>query len=77
MRSSPSVPDLGLGDAELVDAVAHDRHGPVEVLREVAVTRRDGLQRDLEAWRSSPRVGRFSSGDPGIGTPRSRPWPRR
>ena len=42
-------PDLGLRDAELVDAVAHDLDGAVEVfLRELAVRRRNRLQRDLE-----------------------------
>ena len=42
-------PDLGLRDAELVDAVPHDLDGAVEVfLREIAVRRRNRLQRDLE-----------------------------
>ena len=42
-------PDLGLRDAELVDAVAHDLDRAVEVfLGEVAVRRRNRLQRDLE-----------------------------
>ena len=52
-------PDLGLGDAELVDPIPHDVDRPVEILlREVAVRRRDGLEGDLEApWRSRPRVG--------------------
>ena len=42
-------PDLGLRDAELVDAVPHDLDRAVEVLvRELAVRRRNCLQRDLE-----------------------------
>ena len=42
-------PDLGLRDAELVDAIPHDLDGTVEVLvREIAVRRRNCLQRDLE-----------------------------
>ncbi len=41
--------DLGLGDAEPVDAAPHDLDGPVEVfLRQLAVRRRDRLQRDFE-----------------------------
>ena len=41
--------NLGLRDAELVDARAHDRDRPVEVLlRQLAIPRRDRLQRDLE-----------------------------
>ncbi len=42
--------DLRLGDAEAVDAVAHDRDRAVEVLlRQLAPLRRHGLLRDLEA----------------------------
>ena len=42
--------DLGLGDAEPVDAVAHDRDRAVEVLlRQLAVARRHRLLRHLEA----------------------------
>ena len=42
--------DLGLGDAELVDAVAHDVDRAVEVLgRELVAARRLRLQHDLEA----------------------------
>ena len=42
-------PDLGLGDAEPVDAVAHDLDGAVEVLLgQLPVARRNRLQRHLE-----------------------------
>ena len=42
--------DLRLGDAELVDAIAHDVDRAVEVfLRQLAVGRRDRLERDLES----------------------------
>ena len=42
--------DLGLRDAELVDAVPHDLDRALEVLLgELAVRRRNRLQRDLEA----------------------------
>ena len=42
-------PDLGLGDTELVDAVTHDRHRPVEILLgQRAPLGRHRLQRDLE-----------------------------
>ena len=42
-------PDLRLGDAEAVDAVAHDRDRAVEIfLRELAALRRHRLLRDLE-----------------------------
>jgi len=41
--------DLGLGDAELVDAIPHDVDRAVEVvLREIAVRRRNGLESDFE-----------------------------
>ena len=44
------LPDLGLADAELVDAAAHDLDGAVEVFRGERLVRwRDRLQRDLEA----------------------------
>ena len=61
-------PDLRLGDAELVDAGAHDRDRAVEVfLRELAVVRRNRLQRHLEAaLEVEPERRRCSSGDPGI-----------
>ena len=43
-------PNLGLGDAELVDAAPHDVDGAVQVLfRQAPVRRGNGLERDLEA----------------------------
>ena len=42
--------DLRLRDAELVDAIAHDRHRTVEILGSERVPlRRDCLEDDLEA----------------------------
>ena len=45
----PLRPDLRLGHAEAVDAVAHDRDRPVEIfLRQLPALGRDGFLRDLE-----------------------------
>jgi hypothetical protein len=44
------LPDLGLGDAELVDSVPHDLDRPVDVLGgQLVALRRHGLEDDLEA----------------------------
>ena len=43
-------PDFGLGDSETVDAAPHDLDGALEVLLgQIAVRRRNRLQRDLES----------------------------
>jgi hypothetical protein len=66
----PLLAQLGLGHAELVDAVAHDVDGAVEIVgRELVALRRDGLQYDLksslevEAERGAPMEGRLGDGE--------------